>query len=152
MPLLLGNDISDCEIIATHPGQVAKFSALFVKQEFHLNPNFQELVLRYTDSVLLHITQVSICNKLHSLDQQICRWLLLYNDRTNSVHIKITQDALATLLGVRRERVSFALSRLRDIGLLSFKRGSILICNTTSLQNYACDCYSLISNAYATHS
>lgn len=150
--MLLGNDISDCEIIATHPGYAAKISAFFVKQEFHSNPGFQELVLGYTDALLFHIKQVSICNKLHSLDHQICRWLLLYSERINSVDVKITQDALATLLGVRRERVSFALSGLRNIGLVSVKRGSILIRNKAALESYSCDCYRSISNAYSTES
>ena len=106
--------------------------------------------MRYTDAILLHITQVSICNKLHSLDEQICRWLLLYYGRIQSLDVKITQDALATLLGVRRERLSFAFARLKAIGLLSFKRGSIFICDTSVLKNYACDCFSLISNTYST--
>ena len=106
------------------------------------------LLLRYTQALLTQMTQTAVCNRHHSLDQQLCRWLLLSLDRLKSNHLIMTQELIANMLGVRREGVTEAAGRLQKEGLISYRRGKIEVLDRLALEKKSCECYAVVKKEY----
>jgi CRP-like cAMP-binding protein len=106
------------------------------------------LLLRYTQALLTQMAQTAVCNRHHSLDQQLCRWLLLSLDRLQSNELVMTQELIANMLGVRREGVTEGASRLQSAGLIRYSRGRILVLNRAELEKRTCECYAVVKKEY----
>jgi len=119
--------------------------AKVISREFARGGAVQQLLLRYTQALLTQMSQTAVCNRHHSLDQQLCRWLLLSLDRLPSNQMLMTQEWIATMLGVRRESVTEAAGRLQDAKVIEYRRGHITILNRAALEKSACECYSVVN-------
>ena len=119
-----------------------------LKQEFNRSGELQHLLLRSTQALLTQMTQTAVCNRHHSLDQQLCRWLLLSLDRLPSNELVMTQELIANMLGVRREGVTEAAGRLQVEGLIHYRRGHIEVLNRPKLEGRVCECYAVVKTEY----
>jgi CRP-like cAMP-binding protein len=117
-------------------------------QEFNLAGATMHLLLRYTQALITQMTQTAACNRHHSLDQQLCRWLLLSLDRLDSNQLVMTQDLIANMLGVRREGVTEAAGDLQKAGLIDYRRGHITVLDRPGLERRTCECYAVVKNEY----
>jgi CRP-like cAMP-binding protein len=106
------------------------------------------LLLRYTQALITQMTQTAACNRHHSLDEQLCRWLLLSLDRLHGTHLVMTQELIANMLGVRREGVTEAAGRLQRAGLISYTRGKINVLDRAGLEQRSCECYAVVKKEY----
>jgi Mn-dependent DtxR family transcriptional regulator len=102
------------------------------------------LLLRYTQALITQMAQTAVCNRHHSIDQQLCRWLLLSLDRLTSNKLTMTQELIANMLGVRREGVTEAAGKLQQAGLIHYSRGQITVLDRTGLENRVCECYQVV--------
>jgi|ERR1051325_1289257 CRP-like cAMP-binding protein len=109
---------------------------------------FQSLLLRYTQALITQISQTVVCNRLHSVEQQLCRWLVLSHDRVDTDELIMTQELIADMLGVRREVVTVAAGHLQDVGAISDVRGRIQIRDRQKLEETACDCYRVVKDEF----
>ncbi|MFA5732697.1 MAG: helix-turn-helix domain-containing protein, partial [Acidithiobacillus sp.] len=114
------------------------------KDEFSHDGPMQRLLLRYTQALVTQMAQTAVCNRLHTLDQQFCRWLLLSLDRLSFNRLAMTQQLIANMLGVRRESVSVAAGKLHEAGLIDYRRGHITVINRPGLEARVCECYSVV--------
>jgi CRP-like cAMP-binding protein len=119
-----------------------------LQKEFALGSQFQRLLLRYTQALITQISQTAVCNRLHSVEQQLCRWLLLSHDRVKADDLIMTQELIADMLGVRREGVTVAAGRLQDDGAISYIRGHIKILDRPKLEAMACECYKVVKDEF----
>jgi CRP-like cAMP-binding protein len=119
-----------------------------LKDEFRRAERFQELLLRYTQALLTQISQTAVCNRLHSIDQQLCRWLLLSHDRLHSDHLVMTHDLISNMLGVRREGITLAAQKLAKRKLISNTRGTVTVLDRQGLEAAACECYAIVNTEY----
>jgi hypothetical protein len=108
----------------------------------------QHLLLRYTQALITQMSQTAVCNRYHSLDQQLCRWLLLTLDRLSSNKITMTQELIANMLGVRRESITEAAGNLQKSGLIQYSRGHIIVLDREGLENRSCECYQVVKNEF----
>ena len=129
-------------------GQAFRLSSKRLKKEFEFGGALQHLLLRYTQALITQMAQTAVCNRHHSLDQQLCRWLLLSLDRLRSNELLMTQELIANMLGVRREGVTEAAGRLHRAGLISYQRGHITVLNRAELERRACECYGVVKKEY----
>jgi CRP-like cAMP-binding protein len=105
---------------------------------------FQKLMLRYTQALITQISQTAVCNRHHSIEQQLCRWLLLTLDRSPSNELTMTQELIASMLGVRREGITEAAGNLQRAGVISYRRGHITALDLSGLESRACECYQVV--------
>ena len=112
--------------------------------EFKRGGEFQHLLLRYTQALITQISQTAVCNRLHSVEQRLCRWLLMTHDRTRSDELQMTQEFISNMLGVRREGVTHAAHNLQDQGFISYVRGRIKILDRKGLEAHVCECYRVV--------
>jgi CRP-like cAMP-binding protein len=119
-----------------------------MKDEFTRGGRFHNICLRYTQALITQISQTAVCNRLHSVDQQLCRWLLLSHDRLPSNRIIMTQDLIANMLGVRREGITHAARRLQKDGYIKYVRGDMTILNRKGLEESVCECYEVVRTEY----
>ena len=129
-------------------GDAVRMKAKVLQAEFALGGQFQRLLLRYTQALITQISQTAVCNRLHSVEQQLCRWLLLSHDRVNSDELIMTQELIADMLGVRREGVTVAAGHLQDIAAISYIRGHIQILDRRKLEDTACECYRVVKDEF----
>jgi CRP-like cAMP-binding protein len=115
-----------------------------LKEEFTRGGAMQHLLLRYTQALLTQMAQTAVCNRHHSLDQQLCRWLLLSLDRLQANELVMTQELIANMLGVRREGVTEAAGNLQDAGLIQYSRGRITVLDRPGLEARTCECYAVV--------
>jgi CRP-like cAMP-binding protein len=115
-----------------------------LKQEFDRAGLLQRLLLRYTQALMTQMSQTAACNRHHSVEQQLCRWLLLTQDRVAQRELVITQELIAGMLGVRREGVTEAAGNLQRAGFISYRRGHIAVLDRTGLESRSCECYALV--------
>ena len=127
-------------------GYAYRLEAEIVKKEFGQYGAFQNLMLRYTQSLLTQMSQTAVCNRYHSIDQQLCKWLLLSLDRLTTNQLHTTQEMIANRLGVRREGVTEAARKLQAAGLIEYARGRITILNRAKIEDRVCECYSVVKN------
>ena len=117
---------------------------LFRSEEFHRNGELQILLLRYTQALITQMAQTAVCNRHHSVDQQLCRWLLLSLDRLSSNQLTMTQELIANMLGVRREGVTEAAGKLDKLGVIRYTRGQITVLDRPRLEQLCCECYAVV--------
>lgn len=144
--LFMGGGTMPNRAVVQSAGKAIKMSAKVLQSEFALGGSFQSLLLRYTQALITQISQTAVCNRLHSVEQQLCRWLLLSHDRVKSDELIMTQELIADMLGVRREGVTVAAGRLQDEGAISYVRGHIKILDRQKLEATVCECYRVVKD------
>lgn len=146
--LFLGGDSTPNRAVAQIAGGAFRLKAATVQREFARGGAFQRLLLRYTQALITQISQTAVCNRLHSVENHLCRWLLLSHDRAGSDTLMMTQEFLSHRLGGRRESVSVAARRLQDAGLIHYTRGHIEILDRSGLEADACECYRIVKDEF----
>ena len=146
--LFLGGETTTNRAIVQSAGDVFRMKASDLKIEFAKANVFQKLLLRYTQALLTQISQTAVCNRLHSVEQQLCRWLLLSHDRLQTDKLEMTHDLISNMLGVRREGVTLAAQKLAKRKLIKNSRGNITITNREGLEVAVCECYSVVNIEY----
>jgi CRP-like cAMP-binding protein len=146
--LFMGGETTSNRAIVQSGGEALKMRSADVKEAFALGGVFQNVLLRYTQSLMTQISQTAVCNRLHSVAQQLCRWLLINHDQMQTDTLVMTHDLIANMLGVRREGVSIAAEHLQERGLIKYVRGTITILDRKGLENAVCECYNVVINEY----
>lgn len=144
--LFMGNDTTSSSAVVQIAGYAYQLDRRILKREFDRGTSFQHLLLRYTQALITQMSQTAVCNRYHMVEQQLCRWLLLTLDRTQSNDIIITQELVAGMLGVRREGITEAAGNLQRAGFISYRRGHITVLDRLGLQSHACECYRVVKN------
>ena len=144
--VFLGSATASTRSVVLRSGLAYRLNAAFFKNAFQSSSDVMDIMLRYTQSLLAHISQVSVCARHHSLNQQLSRWLLHYSDKTHDRLVQCTQEQMSLTLGVRRERVVQVAKSFQNMGLISYSRGVIEIHNKPKLRALTCECY---ENIYA---
>ncbi len=144
MALFMGGDNTTSRAIVQSAGFAYRLSAQKFKDEFNLYSDLLILLLRYTQSLITQIAQTAVCNRHHSIDQQLCRWLLLSLDRLSGNHIAMTQELIANVLGVRREGITEAAGKLQRSGIIEYSRGHITVVDRIHLERLSCECYAVV--------
>jgi CRP-like cAMP-binding protein len=147
-PLLMGSETTPSWAIVLSDGHGFRLKPQFLKDEFNRSGVVMQLLLRYTQALITQMSQTAVCNRHHSIYQQLCRWLLLSLDRLPSNKLTMTQDLIANILGVRREGVTEAAGKLQNAGLIFYSRGHITVLDRTALEAQACECYQIVKNEY----
>jgi CRP-like cAMP-binding protein len=145
---LLGGGVADMEAVVQSAGKAFRISAQFVKDEIEHSYGVMKVVMRYAQSVFGQIAQTAVCNRHHSIDQQLCRRLLLGLDRVSSDELQMTHELAANLLGVRREGVSTAAHKLQEAGLIRYSRGRVVVLDRQQLEKKTCECYASAKKEY----
>ena len=146
--LFMGGDTMPNRAVVQSAGGAVRMKAKVLQDEFARGGTFQHLLLRYTQALLTQMSQTAVCNRLHTVEQQLCRWLLLSRDRLNTDELVMTQELIANMLGVRREGVTHAAQRLQEDGLISYVRGRITILDRRGLEATVCECYKVVKDEY----
>ena len=146
--LFMGGGTMPNRAVVQSAGGALRMKAKALQDEFALGGKFQQLLLRYTQALITQISQTAVCNRLHSVEQQLCRWLLLSRDRLNTDELIMTQELIADMLGVRREGVTVAAGRLQDAGAISYVRGRIQILDRHKLEETVCECYRVVKDEF----
>lgn len=146
--LFMGGETTPSRAVVQSAGKCIRLNAEMLKKEFKNSLPVMHLLLRYTQALITQMTQTAVCNRHHSLDQQLCRWLLLSLDRLTGKHLVMTQELIANMLGVRREGVTEAAGRLQKAGLISYTRGKIEVLNREGLEARTCECYAVVKKEY----
>ena len=142
--LFMGGETTPSRAIVQSAGFAFRLAAQLLKDEFHRNGEVQLLLLRYTQALITQMAQTAVCNRHHSVDQQLCRWLLLSLDRLASNHLVMTQELIANMLGVRREGVTEAAGKLHKLGVIRYARGRITVLDRAKLEELCCECYAVV--------
>jgi len=142
--LFMGGGTTPSRAIVQSAGHAYRLAGQKLKDEFHRNGGLQLLLLRYTQALITQMAQTAVCNRHHSVDQQLCRWLLLSLDRLKSNKLVMTQELIANMLGVRREGVTDAAGKLQKLGAISYSRGRITVLDRPRLEELCCECYSVV--------
>ena len=146
--LFMGGETTPSRAVVQSAGHGFRLSASLMMQEFNRAGPVLHLLLRYTQALITQMAQTAVCNRHHSLDQQLCRWLLLSLDRLHSKELVMTQELIANMLGVRREGVTEAAGHLQEAGLIQYRRGHITVLDRDRLEQRACECYAVVKKEY----
>ena len=146
--LFMGGESTPSRAVVQSAGTGFRLKASLVMEEFNLAGPVLHLLLRYTQALITQMAQTAVCNRHHSLDQQLCRWLLLSLDRLRSNELVMTQELIANMLGVRREGVTEAAGRLDKSGLIRYQRGRITVVDRPGLESRTCECYAVVKKEY----
>ncbi len=146
--LVLGGDSMLNRAIIQSAGAAFRMKAKDLKAEFVLGGVFQKMLLRYTQALMTQISQTAVCNRLHAVEQQLCRWLLLSHDRLDSDKLVMTHDLISNMLGVRREGITLAAQKLARRKLIKNVRGTIMIIDRQGLEQTVCECYAVVNDEY----
>jgi CRP-like cAMP-binding protein len=142
--IFMGGETTPSRAVVQSAGDAYRLRGQVMKNEFTRGGAMQHLMLRYTQSLITQMAQTAVCNRHHSVDQQLCRWLLLSIDRLSVPEITMTQELIANMLGVRREGVTEAAGKLQKAGVISYRRGHIKVLNRLRLEAMACECYEVV--------
>jgi CRP-like cAMP-binding protein len=142
--LFMGGETTPSRAVVQSAGHAYRLKGQLLKQEFNRSGAMQHLLLRYTQALITQMAQTAVCNRHHSLDQQLCRWLLLSLDRLPSNELSMTQELIANMLGVRREGVTEAAGKLQNAGLIQYNRGHIIVLDRPGLEAKVCECYEVV--------
>jgi CRP-like cAMP-binding protein len=142
--LFMGGDSTPSRAIVQSAGFGYRMTGVRLKEEFRRHGALQLLLLRYTQSLITQMSQTAVCNRHHSVDQQLCRWLLLSLDRLSGLELNMTHELIANMLGVRREGVTEAAGRLQQLGVIRYSRGRITVLNRPKLETLCCECYAVV--------
>ena len=142
--LFMGGETTPSRAIVQSAGYAYRLTGARLKQEFNRHGELLHILLRYTQSLLTQMSQTAVCNRHHTLDQQLCRWLLLSLDRLSGNRLDMTQELIANMLGVRREGVTDAAGKLQKLGAISYSRGKIIVLDRPKLERLSCECYAVV--------
>jgi CRP-like cAMP-binding protein len=142
--LFMGGDTTPSRAVVQSAGCAYRLRAKTLKAEFEFGGDLQHLLLRYTQALITQMAQTAVCNRHHSIEQQLCRWLLLSADRLPTNVLTMTQDLIANMLGVRREGVTASAGKLQEDGLIRYSRGRITILDRSRLEKRVCECYAVV--------
>ena len=148
MASFLGGESTPSEAVVLSAGHAYRLRAGVLKNDFAHDGPLLHLLLRYTMALIAQTAQIAVCNRHHSLEQQLCRWLLLSLDRTRGNELSMTQELIASMLGVRREGVTEAAGKLQRAGLIHYSRGHIAVLDRPALEAHACECYAVVKREY----
>jgi len=140
----MGGRTTPSRAIVQSAGHAYRLAGQLLKDEFRRNGPMQVLLLRYTQALITQMAQTAVCNRHHSVDQQLCRWLLLSLDRLSSNQLTMTQELVANMLGVRREGVTEAAGKLDKLGVIRYARGHITVLDRSKLESLCCECYDVV--------
>ena len=146
--LFMGGGSTPSRAVVQSAGQGLRLKATVMMREFNRSGPVLHLLLRYTQALITQMAQSAVCNRHHSLDQQLCRWLLLSLDRLQSNQLVMTQEPIANMLGVRREGVTEAAGSLHRAGLIDYRRGRITVLDRAALEQRSCECYAVVKKEY----
>ena len=146
--LFMGGESTPSRAVVQSAGAGWRLEASVVKKEFQRAGPVMHLLLRYTQALITQMSQTAVCNRHHSLDQQLCRWLLLSLDRLEGSELVMTQELIANMLGVRREGVTEGALRLQDLGFIRYARGHITVLDRPGLEQRTCECYAVVKKEY----
>ena len=144
LALFMGGETTPSRAIVQSAGFAYRLNGRRLKDEFHRHGELQLLLLRYTQALITQMAQTAVCNRHHSVDQQLCRWLLLSLDRLPSNQLIMTQELIANMLGVRREGVTDAAGKLQKLGVIQYARGQITVLDRAKLEELSCECYAVV--------
>ena len=146
--LFMGGDTTPSAAVVQTGGHAYRIERAKLKEEFDRAGALQQLLLRYTQALMTQLCQSAACNRYHSLEQQLCRWLLVTLDRVPSGHLVMTQELVARMIGVRREGITAAAGRLQEAGLISYRRGHIKVLKRSGLESQTCECYGVVKKEF----
>jgi len=146
--LFMGGETTPSRAVVQSAGEGFRLKASVLKEQFQRGGALQFLLLRFTQALITQMTQTAVCNRHHSVDQQLCRWLLLSLDRLPDNRLSMTQELIANMLGVRREGVTEAAGKLQADGLIEYSRGRITVLDRSGLEARVCECYSVVKKEY----
>jgi CRP-like cAMP-binding protein len=146
--LFMAGDSTPSRAVVLSAGHGFRIAAQAIAAEFHRSPHVMRVLLRYAQALMTQMGQTGVCNRHHSVAQQLCRWLLLNMDRLPGKELAMTQESIAHVLGARREAISDVASKLQDAGVIRYTRGHIIILDRRGLEERACACYSVVKNEY----
>ena len=147
--LFMGGETTPSRAVVQTGGHGYRLKAKILLEEFNRAGTVLRLLLRYTQALITQMSQTSVCNRHHSVEQQLCRWLLLTLDRLPSNELTMTQELIANMLGVRREGVTEAAGRLQSQGLIRYRRGHITVVDRAGLERHVCECYAVVKKEFA---
>jgi CRP-like cAMP-binding protein len=146
--LFMGGESTPSRAVVQSAGRGYRLASAAIKEAFGRNGPVMHLMLRYTQALITQMAQTAVCNRHHTLDKQLCRWLLLSMDRLEGNELVMTQELIANMLGVRREGVTEAALRLQESGLIRYARGRITVLDRPGLEARTCECYAVVKNEY----
>ena len=146
--LYMGGSTTPSRAVVQSAGNAFRMQSKALNHEFSRGGVFQKILLRYTQSLMTQISQTAVCNRLHSVEKQLCRWLLINHDLLRTNKLIMTHDLIANMLGVRREGVSIAAGHLQKKGLIKYVRGTITMLDRDALEKTACECYRVVKDEY----
>jgi len=149
LPVLTGGDAMPYRVEVRCTGYAYRLPAASIRDGFNQSPALRRLTLLYAQALLTQVAQIAVCNRQHTLQKQLCRWLLLTLDRMPVSELAITQQGIADSLGMRREGVAAAMSRLADLGMIRHSRGRVAVLERTGLEGLACSCYGIVRDEHA---
>lgn len=149
VPLFMGGDTTSSRAVVQTGGHGYRLRAAVLMEEFNRNGPMMRLMLRYTQALMTQMSQTAVCNRHHSVEQQLCRWLLLTLDRLPSNELTMTQELIANMLGVRREGVTEAAGKLQGYGYIRYRRGHITVLDRVGLEGDVCECYAVVKKEFA---
>ena len=142
--LFMGGETTTNRAIVQSAGSAYRLTGARLKEEFQRHGEMLHILLRYTQSLITQMAQTAVCNRHHSVDQQLCRWLLLSLDRLQSPELTMTQELIANMLGVRREGVTESAGKLQKLGVIAYRRGRITVLDRPRLEQLCCECYAVV--------
>jgi CRP-like cAMP-binding protein len=146
--LFMGGETTPSRAVVQSAGRAYRLRAKVLKSEFEFGGPLQHLLLRYTQALITQMAQTAVCNRHHSIEQQLCRWLLLSMDRLPTNVLTMTQELIANMLGVRREGVTASAGKLQEAGLIHYSRGRITILDRPKLEKRVCECYGVVKGEF----
>ncbi|MBN9389836.1 MAG: Crp/Fnr family transcriptional regulator [Chloroflexi bacterium] len=148
LSLFLGGPGPTCQALVQNSGSAIRLKDRLLQQELDLGGGFHRILLRYTQAFITQITQTAVCNRFHTIEQRVCRWLLLSHDRVKGDHLEMTQQVMGNLAGGHREGVALAAERMQAAGLIHYCRGHLTILDRKALEARACECYAVVKAEY----
>ncbi|MHB1619146.1 MAG: Crp/Fnr family transcriptional regulator [Sulfuricella sp.] len=146
--LFMGGNTTPSRAIVQTAGHGYRLKARLLMEEFNRTGLMMRLMLRYTQALITQISQTAVCNRQHSVEQQLCRWLLLTLDRLPTNELTMTQELIASMLGVRREGITETAGNLQRAGLISYRRGHITVLDRSGLESHTCECYNVVKKEF----
>jgi CRP-like cAMP-binding protein len=146
--LFMGGESTTSRAVVQSAGHGFRLRSSLMMQEFNRAGPVMHLLLRYTQALITQMAQTAVCNRHHTVDQQLCRWLMLSLDRLKSNELVMTQELIANMLGVRREGVTEAAGNLQKAGLIQYQRGRIIVLDRKGVEQRACECYAVVKHEY----
>jgi CRP-like cAMP-binding protein len=142
--VFMGGESTPSRAVVQSAGTAYKFPASELRREFNNDASMRMVMLRYTQALITQMAQTAVCNRHHTIDQQLCRWLLLSLDRLSGNELNMTQELIANMLGVRREGVTEAAGKLQNLGVINYRRGHITVRDRRKLEELSCECYAVV--------